>query len=71
MQGRERCLKPSLQREHASPVRKLHRNFSWRKVISYKIIKKNLFVVDENELAVKGARLTYSNPVKTPQPLYL
>jgi hypothetical protein len=53
MQGRERCLKPSLQREQVLFIRNKHsQQFSpGTKLLATKSWRKNLFVVDENEHA--------------------
>jgi hypothetical protein len=81
MQERERCLKPSLQREQVLFIRHKHsQKFSpSTKLLATKSRRKNLFVVDENEHARErgAANRQQSNEDTTanisilPQPIYL
>jgi hypothetical protein len=68
----KRKVSETVTPERASPLCKLSQKFSpGTKLFATKSSRKNLFVVDENDMLVKETRLTDSNPTKAPQPLFL
>jgi chromosomal replication initiation ATPase DnaA len=68
----KRKVSEAVTSERASSVRKHSQQFSpCTKLLATKSSRKNLFVVDENEHAREWDAPSDSNPMKTPQPLYL